>query len=118
MRVAVGSGVHVDVGVGVGGEGISRFATVLPNQANAIENANKTNASTSHCPPVRMYARRIRKKETLRADWIDRMPTRAASNAPDTNSATIRMTPTSVLINFEIILPLVADGSHLMSRAR
>jgi hypothetical protein len=60
VRVAVGSGVHVGVGIGVGGGGKNRFATVLPNRADAIENANKTNANTSHCPPMRMYARRVR----------------------------------------------------------
>ena len=98
------------VGPCVGGK--SWFATGSPTSAEATLNENKKSASRSHFQPASIWARRIRKKETLRADWIERMPARAASNAPDTKSATIRMTPTSVLINFEIILLLVAGGIY------
>lgn len=99
------------VGPGVGGK--SWFATGSPTSAEATLNENKKSASSSHFQPAIIWARRIRKKETLRADWIERIPARAASRAPDTNSATIRMTPTFVLINFEIILLLVAAGSQV-----
>lgn len=98
------------MGLGVGGK--SWFATGSPTSAEATLNENKKSANRSHFQPASIWARRIRKKETLRADWIERMPARAASNAPDTNSATIRMMPTSVFINFEIILPLITGSSH------
>lgn len=99
------------VGPRVGGK--NWFASGSPTSAEATLNENRTSARRSHFQPAIIRARRIRKKETLRADWIERMPARAASNAPETNSATIRIRPTSVLINFEIILPLVAGDSHL-----
>jgi len=112
-RVAVGRGVCVGdvVGPGVGGK--NWLARSSPTSGEATLNENRKSASRSHFQPASIWARRIRKKETLRADWIERMPARAASNAPDTNSATIRMMPTSVLINFEIILPLIAGRSRL-----
>jgi hypothetical protein len=112
-RVAVGCGVCVGEAVGPGVGGKSWFATGSPTSAEATLNEKRKSARMSHFQPASMWARRSRKKETLRADWIERMPARAASNAPDTNSATIKMTPTFVLINFEIILLLVARGSHL-----
>jgi len=97
------------VGPAVGGK--NWFATGSPTSAEATLNENRKSASSSHFHPVIIWARRIRKKETLRADWIERIPARAASRAPATNSATIRITPAFVLINFEIILLLVAGGS-------
>lgn len=60
IRVAVGSGVHVGVIVGVGGGGKSWFATESPNTADAALNENKTNARVSHCQPANTYARRVR----------------------------------------------------------
>ena len=110
-RVAVGGGVCVGDAVGPGVGGKSWFATGSPTRAEATLNENKKSASSSHFQPASIWARRIRKKETLRADWIERIPARAASRAPDTNSATIRMMPTFVLINFEIILPLSGGTS-------
>ena len=111
-RVAVGRGVCVGDAVGPGVGGKNWLARGARTRAEATLNENRKSASSSHFQPASIWARRIRKKETLRADWIERMPARAASNAPDTNSATIRMMPTSVLINFEIILPLIAGGAH------
>jgi hypothetical protein len=111
-RVAVGRAVCVGDTVGPGVGGKSWFATGSPTSAEATLTENKKSASRSHFQPASIWARRIRKNETLRADWIERMPAQAASNAPDTNSATIRMMPTSVLINFEIILPLITGGAH------
>ena len=111
-RVALGRGVCVGDAVGPGVGGKSWLATGSPTSAEATLNENRKSASRSHFQPASIWARRIRKKETLRADWIERMPAQAASNAPDTNSATIRMMPTFVVINFEIILPLVAGGSR------
>jgi len=37
---------------------------------------------------------------------MERMPARAASNAPNANRLTTTMTPKSMLINVEIILPI------------
>ena len=112
MRVAVGRRVCVGDAVGPGVGGKSWFATGSPTSAEATPNENRKSASRSHFQPASIWARRIRKKETLRADWIERIPARAASNAPDTNSATSRIMPTSVLINFEIILPLITGSGH------
>ena len=111
-RVAVGRGVCVGDAVGPGVGGKSWLATGSPTSAEATLNENRKSASRSHFQPASIWARRIRKKETLRADWIERIPARAASNAPDTNSATSRIMPTSVLINFEIILPLITGRGH------
>jgi hypothetical protein len=124
VRVAEGRGVAVGrvvcvgeaVGPAVGGK--NWFASGSPTSAEATLNENRKSARRSHFQPAIIWARRIRKNETLRADWIERMPARAASNAPDTNSATIRMRPAPVLINFEIILPLVAGGTHLGGQRR
>ncbi len=46
-------------------------------------------------------------EETARADCIERIPARAASNAPSAKSTTTRMTPVLTLINFEIIHPFM-----------
>jgi len=114
--VAVGRGVFVGDAVGPGVGGKNWFATGSPTRAEATLNENRRSASSSHFQPASICARRILKKETLRADWIERIPARAANNAPNTNSATIRMTPIFVLINFEIILPLIAGGRHWSER--
>jgi hypothetical protein len=112
-RVALGKGVGVGEAVGVRVGGKNWFASGSPTSAEATLNENMKSARRSHFQPAIIWARRILKKETLRADWIERMPARAASKAPDTNSATIRMRPTSVLINFEIILPLATGGTQV-----
>lgn len=105
-RVAVGRGVVV--GVVVGG-GKRRFATGSPNIADAALNENNTKARVNHCQPASIWARRVRKNATLRADCMERIPARAASNAPIAKSTTINVTPSPVDINFEIILPVHLD---------
>jgi len=82
------------------------LATGSPTNAEATLKENRKRDSSSHFQPVSICSRRNRKKETLRACWIERIPARAASNAADTNRATASMMPACMLINFEIILLL------------
>jgi hypothetical protein len=111
--VSVGSGVLVGVDVGPGVGGKSCCAIGSPTRAAAALTEKSKSASKSHFQPAIIWARRSRKKETFRADWIERIPARAASNAPATNSVTTRIMPTSVLINSEIILPLPGYGMQV-----
>ena len=60
MGVRVGGGVHVSVTVGIAVGGKTWFASGLPNTAEAPAKDASTKASTSHCQPATMRARRVR----------------------------------------------------------
>jgi len=60
VRVEIGVGVDAGVTDKIGGGEKSRFATGLPNMADAMVTESRTNETISHCQPVTMRARRVR----------------------------------------------------------
>lgn len=58
--VRVATGVHVDDGVGISVGGKIREAADRPNTPEETLNTNKRKATTNHCCPASVRARRVR----------------------------------------------------------